>query len=121
MATNLKDVAASAVEIGRDVKDSVLEFGRSASEKIDTAREQASGTLHTAAESVRKGSARLDVLAGGAASRLDNAASTVKDADFKGLCTSARRFGQNHLTLTLLVAAAAGVWAGLALSRGTRA
>jgi hypothetical protein len=121
MATNLKDVAASALEMGRDVKDSVAQLARSTSVKIDTAREQTSDTLHSAAESVRRGSARLDVLAGGAASRLDTAATTVKDADFKGLCASARRFGQNNLTLTLLVAAAAGLWAGLALSRGTRA
>ena len=121
MATNLKDVANSALEMGREVKESVAQFGRSATEKIDTAREHTSDTLHSAAESVRRGSARLDVAAGNAANRLDTAASKVKDADLNGLCASARQFGQNHLTFSLLVAAAVGIWAGLALSRGTRA
>lgn len=121
MATNLKDVVNSALETGRDLKESVAQFGRSAGDKMDTAREQTSDKLHSAAESVRRGSARLDVVAGNAASRLDTAAEKVKDADLKGLCASARQFGQNHLTLTLLVGAAVGIWAAVFLSRGTRA
>jgi hypothetical protein len=121
MANTLRDVAATALENGRDVKDSVAEFVRSASGKIDTAREQTGEALHAAASSVRRGSAKIDVLAGDAASRLDTTASFVKDADMKSLSAGVRRFGQNNLAFTLLVAAAAGLWVGLALSRGTRA
>ncbi len=62
----------------------------------------------------------MDVLAGDAASRLDSAATAVKEADFEGLCASARRFGQSHLTLTVLAAAVAGLWVGVALTRGPR-
>ncbi len=120
MATTLKDIAATALETSRDVKDSVGEFVHSASGRIDTVRDQTGDALHAAASSVRRGSARIDVLAGDAAKRLDTTASFVEDADLKSLSAGLRRFGQNHLTFTLLVTAAAGVWAGLALSRGTR-
>lgn len=121
MTTNLKEVAATALEAGRDVKDSVAEFVRSASGRIDTVRGGTGEALHAAASSVRRGSAKIDVLAGDAAKRLDTTASLVEDADLKGLRAGLRRFGQNHLTFTLLVSAAAGLWVGLALSRGTRA
>jgi ElaB/YqjD/DUF883 family membrane-anchored ribosome-binding protein len=121
MATTLKDVAATAFDMGRDVKDSVTEFGRSASGKIDTARDQTSGALHAAADSMRRGSAKLDVLAGSAAKHLDTTASLVEGADFKGLMAGVRRFGKNNLTLTVAVAATVGLWVGLAVSRGMRA
>jgi len=121
MATTLKEVAATALDAGRDAKDSVAEFVRSASGRIDTVRDHTGGALHAAASSVRRGSAKIDVLAGDAARRLDTTASLVEDADLKSLSAGVRRFGQNHLTLTVLVAAAAGVWVGLALNRGTRA
>jgi hypothetical protein len=117
MATTLKEAAATALDTGRDVKDSVVEFVRSAGGKIDTARDQTGDALHAAAASVRKGSAKIDVMAGDAASRLDTTASFVKDADLKGLSDGVRRFGQSNLTLTVLVAAAAGLWVGLALGR----
>jgi hypothetical protein len=120
MVTTLKDVAATALDTGRDVKDSVAEFVRSASGRIDTVRDQTGDALHAAASSVRKGSAKIDVMAGDAASRLDTTASFVKDADLKSLSVGVRRFGQTNLTLTVLVAAAAGLWVGLALGR-TRA
>jgi hypothetical protein len=119
--TTLRDVAATAIDTGREVKDSVTEFVRSASGRIDTVRDQTGDALHAAASSVRKGSAKIDVIAGDAASRLDTTASFVKDADLKSLSAGVRRFGQKNLTFTVLVAAAAGLWVGLALSRGTRA
>ena len=120
MTTKLNVVAETARELGRDVKDSVADFGRSAGRKIDVARDQTGDALHAAASSVRKGSAKIDVMAGDAASRLDTTASFVKDADLKSLSAGVRRFGQTNLTLTVLVAAAAGLWVGLALGR-TRA
>lgn len=120
MATTVKDVAASAADISRDVKDSVVRFGRSAGQSIDVARNQTGGALHAAASSMRRSSAKIDEIATGAAERLDATASFVEDASFKGLFAGARQFGQNHLTLTLLAAAAAGFWAGSILSRATR-
>jgi hypothetical protein len=120
MASTLKDAAATALETGRDVKDSVTEFVRSATGRIDTVRDQTGDALHAAASSVRKGSAKIDVLAGDAANRLDTTASFVKDADLKGLSAGLRRFGQSHLTFAVLVGAAAGLWVGLTLRRGTR-
>jgi ElaB/YqjD/DUF883 family membrane-anchored ribosome-binding protein len=121
METTLKQAAATATDPGKDVKDSVMEFGKSAGRKIDSAREQAGDALHAAASSLRKGSARIDVLAAGAAQRLDATASMVEDTDLKGLGAGVRRFAKNHLTLTLLVAVAAGFWAASTLSRATRA
>jgi ElaB/YqjD/DUF883 family membrane-anchored ribosome-binding protein len=121
MATTLNNVAETARDISRDLKDSMNQFGRTASKKIDAAREQTGDALHAAASSMRRNSGKIDGLARGAAKRLDATAHFVEHADLKGLRTGARRFGQNHLTLTLLVAAAAGFWAGIALSRGTRA
>jgi hypothetical protein len=120
MANTLRDVAATALETGREVKDSVAGFVRSATGKIDTARDQTGEALHAVAASVRRGSAKVDVMAGDAASRLDTTASFVEGADLKGLSAGVRQFGQNNLTFTVLVAAAAGLWVGLALSR-TRA
>jgi hypothetical protein len=108
MATTLKDAPEAATNMSRDVKDSVVEFSKSAGRKIDTAREQTSEALREAASSVRQGSARLDVLAGSAASRLDAAATAVKDASFNSVCTGLRRFGQNNLTATVVAAHGAG-------------
>jgi hypothetical protein len=121
MANTLRDVASTALEAGREVKDSVTEFVRSASGRIDTVRDQTGDALHVAAASVRKGSAKIDVIAGDAASRLDNTATFVKDVNLQDVSAGVRRFGQNNLTFTVLIAAAAGVWVGLALSLGTRA
>ncbi len=120
MVTTLKDVAATALDTGRDVKDSVAEFVRSASGRIDTVRDQTGDALHAAASSVRKGSAKIDVMAGDAASRLDTTASFVKDADLKSLSVGVRRFGQTNLTLTVLVAAAAGLWVGIPFGKAAR-
>jgi len=117
MTTRLKDVTEAATNMSRDVKDSVVEFSKSAGRKIDTAREQTGEALREAASSVRQGSARLDVLAGSAASRLDAAAIAVKDANFKSVCTGLRRFGQNNLTATVVAAMAIGFLAGSALNR----
>jgi len=121
MTTRLKDVTEAATNMSRDVKDSVVEFSKSAGRKIDTAREQTSEALREAASSVRQGSARLDVLAGSAASRLDAAAIAVKDANFKSVCTGLRRFGQNNLTATVVAAMAIGFLAGSALNRARTA
>jgi len=91
MATTIKDVTEAAANVSRDVKDSVVEFSKSAGRKIDTARELTGEALRDAASSVRQGSARIDVLAGSTASRLDAAATAVKDANFKSVCTGLRR------------------------------
>jgi ElaB/YqjD/DUF883 family membrane-anchored ribosome-binding protein len=121
MVTTLKDVASTALDIGRDVKDTVVQFGASAGRKIDEARDQTSDALHAAAASVRKGSAKIDVLAGSAAKKFDTTASFVEDADMKGLLTGARRFAKSHPALTLAVGVAVGFWAGSTLTRGMRA
>ena len=107
----------TAAETANDVKDSVVEFGRSAGRKIEEVRDQTSGALHGAASSVRQGSARIDVLAADAASRLDAPSSFVKDADLKGVSDSLRRFGRNHLTGVLIAAVAVGYLAGSAFNR----
>jgi hypothetical protein len=121
MATSIKQVAATAFDMSRDVKDSVADFGRSAGRKIDHARSQTGGALHAVASTVRKGSRKIDNFAYGTAKRLDATARFVEDADLKGLRSGARRFAQNHLTLTLLVSAVAGFWAASALNRSIRA
>ena len=116
MATTIKDVTEAAANVSRDVKDSVVEFSKSAGRKIDTARELTGEALRDAASSVRQGSARIDVLAGSTASRLDAAATAVKDANFKSVCTGLRRIGQNNLTATVVAAMAIGYLAGSALN-----
>lgn len=117
METSLKQAASTALDLGRDVKDSVVELAR----KIDSARDQTGDALHDAASSMRRSSAKIDNLAKDAAKRLDATASFVEDANLKGLGNGVQRFAQNHLTFTLLVAAAAGFWAATAFSRATRA
>lgn len=104
----------TAAETAHDVQDSVAEFGRTAGRKIEEARDQTSDALHGAASSVRHGSAKIDVLAAGAASRLDATASFVKDTD---LSASLRRFGRNHLTEVVIAAVAVGYLAGSAFHR----
>jgi hypothetical protein len=99
----------------------VVEFSKSAGRKIDTARELTGEALRDAASSVRQGSARIDVLAGSTASRLDAAATAVKDANFKSVCTGLRRIGQNNLTATVVAAMAIGYLAGSALNRARTA
>jgi hypothetical protein len=117
MENTLKQVAATATDLGRDVKDSVVELGR----KIDSARDQTGDALHNAASSMRRSTAKMNDLAKGAAKRLDATASFVEDANLKGLGNGVQRFAQNHMTFTVLVAAAAGFWAATALNRATRA
>lgn len=121
MTTELKVVTATARDISRDVKDSMARLGRSAGSKIDAVRDHTGGALHAVASSMRRGSAKIDHLTIGAAKRLDATASFVEDVDLKGLVGGMRRFGKNHLTITLLVAAAAGFLAGVSLGGGTRA
>ena len=121
MATTIKDVTEAAANMSRDVKDSVVEFSKSAGRKIDTARELTGEALREAASSVRQGSARIDVLAGSTASRLDAAATAVKDANFKSVGRGLRRFGQNNLTVTVVAAMARGYLAGSALTRSRTA
>jgi ElaB/YqjD/DUF883 family membrane-anchored ribosome-binding protein len=120
MATTLNNVAESALDFSRDVLDSMTQFGRTAGKKIDSARGQTGDALHSAASSMRRNSSKIDGLARNAAKRLDATAHFVEHADLKGLRTGARRFGHNHLTLSLLVAAAAGFLAGVTLCRGSR-
>ena len=117
MATTIKDVTEAAANMSRDVKDSVVEFGKSAGRKIDTARELTGEALREAASSVRQGSARIDVLAGSTASRLDAAATAVKDANFNSVGSGLRRIGQNNLTATVVAAMAIGYLVGSALNR----
>lgn len=121
MATELKVVTATARGISRDVKDSMARLGRSAGSKFDAVRDHTGGALHAVASSMRRGSAKFDHLATGAAKRLDATASFVEDVDLKGLVAGMRRFGKNHLTLTLLAAAAVGFLVGISHGAGTRA
>jgi ElaB/YqjD/DUF883 family membrane-anchored ribosome-binding protein len=115
--TTLKTAAETALDLGHEVKQSMVSFGRSAGRKIDEVRDETGGALHRAASSVRKSSARIDGLARGAAKGLDATASFVKNCDLKTVSVGLRRFGRNHLTGTVLTAAAIGFVAGFALSR----
>jgi hypothetical protein len=121
MATSLKHVAATAIDVSRDVKHSVERFGKTAGRKIDSARDQTGGALHAVASSMRRSSAKVEVLGRNAAKRLDTAASFVENADFKRLYRGLRGFAKEHPTLTLLAGTVAGCWAGSTLSRVMRA
>jgi hypothetical protein len=118
--TNLKTVAETAAELGKEVKQSVNEFGRSAGSRLENARAGTGSALHAAASSVRKGSAAIDGLAAGAANRLDATASYVEGFEVKNAFARLREFGTSHLTATIVGAAAAGFLAGSALSRASR-
>jgi len=117
MGNTLKDVAATASDFGRDVKDSVVEFGKSAGRKIDTARARTGEALSDAAASVRHASARIDVLAGSAASSLDTAATTVKQASLKNARRGLRKFAGNNLAATVMAAVVLGYLIGAAFGR----
>ena len=118
--TTLRAITETAGDLSREVKDSVADFGRTAGRKIHGAQHQTGGALHAAACSVRRSSAKIDNLAGGAARRLDATASFVEHASLKGFFTGLRRFGQNHLTAAMLAGAAIGFWAGSALGRAVQ-
>jgi hypothetical protein len=118
MSNTLNDVTESATSMSRDVKDSVVEFGRAAARKIDTAREHSGEVLREVASSLRQASARMDVLAGSAASSLDTAAEAVRDVNLQRFGAGIKRFGQRNITATVLVAIAAGFFVASALHRG---
>ena len=119
--TSLKTVADAASELGKDARESVEELGRSAGRKLDDARDETIGALHTAASSVRRtgrqGSAAIDSFSTGAADRLDATASYVEDHDLRDVFNGLRKFGRRHLTGSLMVAAAAGFFAAVALNK----
>jgi ABC-type transporter Mla subunit MlaD len=121
--TSLKTVMDAASELGKDAKESVEEIGRSAARQLDDARDQTAGALHTAASSVRRtgrqGSEAIDNLATDAADRLDTTASYVDNHDLNDVFRSLRSFGHQHLTGSLVFAAAIGFLAGAALNRAT--
>ena len=121
--TTLRTFTDTASELGKEAKESVEELGRSAGRKLDQARDDTGDALHAAASSVRttgrKGSEAIDNLATGAADRLDVTASYVEDHDLRDAFTGLRRFGQRHLTGSLVAAAAVGFLAGSAICRAT--
>lgn len=92
-----------------------------AGKKLEDVRDQTGGALHAAASSVRKtarqSSEVIDKLAAGAADGLDATASYVDTHFRRGRFPALRRFGRHHLTESLVVAAAIGFFAGVALSR----
>jgi hypothetical protein len=67
----------------------------------------------------RQGSAAIDDLATGTADRLDATATFVADHDLRDVFTGLRRFGRQHLTESLVAAAAIGFLAGAAMKRAT--
>ena len=119
--TSLKTFTDAASELGKDAKESVEELGRSAGKRLDDAREETAGALHTAASSARRtgrqGSEAIDNLAAGAADRLDATASYIEDHDLRKTFRELRKFGRQHLTGSLVFAAAIGFLAGAALNR----
>ena len=121
--TTLRTLTETAPELGKETKESMEELGRSAGRKLDQARGETGDALHAAASSVRttgrKGSEAIDNLATGAADRLDVTASYVEDHDLRDAFTGLRRFGQRHLTGSLVAAAAVGFLAGSAICRAT--
>jgi hypothetical protein len=100
----------TVVETATGVKDSVEEFTRSAKESTGSA-------LHSAASSVRSGSATIDNVANGAAAKLDATGSFIENWELRHVFNGMRDFGRNHLAGTVMVAAAAGFFAGSALRR----
>jgi ElaB/YqjD/DUF883 family membrane-anchored ribosome-binding protein len=121
--TTLKTLTETASELGKEAKKSVEELSRSAGRSLDEARGETGGALHAAASSVRttgrRGSEAIDNLATGAADRLDATASYVEDHDLRGVLTSLRRYGRQHLTGSLVAAAAIGFLAGSTFGRMT--
>ena len=117
MGNSLENVTDAATQFSRDVKDSVVELGKSMGRKIDTARAQTSGALSDAAATVRHASARMDVLAGGAASGLDAAATVVKKADAKSLRRGLGKLAGNNLAATILAGIILGYFVGAAFGR----
>ncbi len=121
--TTLNTLTGQASDLGKEAKESIEGLGRSAERKFDEAREGAGEALHAAASSVRKtgrqGSKALDDLTGGTADRLDATASYVEDHGLSDVVTSLRKFARRHLTESLVAAAAAGLFAGVALCRAT--
>ena len=121
--TPIRTLTESASELGKEPKESVEELGRSAGRKLDQARDDTGEALHAAASSVRttghKGSEAIDNCSTRTADRLDATASYVEDHDLRDVFSGLRRFGQRHLTGSLVVAAAVGFLAGSALRRAT--
>lgn len=121
--TNLKTVTETASELGKQAKESIEELGRTAGRKLDEARDETGGALHAAASSVRttgrQSSQAIGNLATGTADRLDATASYIEDHDLKGVVTGLQRFGRQHLTGSLMAAAAIGFFAGSAIRRMT--
>ena len=115
--TTLKEVTETASQFGKDVKDSVEDFSRSAGKKFEAAKEGTGDALHSAASSVRKGSAAIDNVA----DRLDATGTFVEDCELKSAFKGLRKFGRSHLTESLVVAAAIGFLAGSAFRRSPRA
>lgn len=121
--TTLNTLTEQVSDLGKEAKESIEGLGRSAERKFDEAREGTRDALHAAASSVRKtgrqGSRALDDLTGGTADRLDATASYVEDHDLSEVVTGLRKFARRHLTASLAAAAAAGLFAGVALCRAT--
>lgn len=121
--TNSKTVTETASELGTQARESIEELGRAAGRKLDEARGETGDALHAAASSVRatgrQGSEAIDNLATGAAGRLDATASYIEDHDLKSVATGLRRFSRQHLTGSLVAAAAIGFFAGSAIRRMT--
>jgi hypothetical protein len=119
----IKKITETVSEFGGEAKDQMEKLGRSAAWTVDEAREQTGEALHEAASSVRstgvQGSEAIDRLANGTADRLDGAATFVEEHDLKGAITGLRRFGKQHMTGSLVAAAAIGFLAGSALGRAT--
>jgi ABC-type transporter Mla subunit MlaD len=115
--TSLKTVTDAASELGKDAKESVEKFGR----KVDDARGETAEALHTAASSVRRtgrqSSAAIDDLATGTADRLDATASYLDNHELSDVFNGLRNFGRQHLTGSMVFAAAIGFFAGAALHR----
>lgn len=102
------------------VRHSITGFGRTAGKKFDRARDQTGGALHAAASSMRKSSSKIERVTTSAARCIDQTASFIEDTNFKHAVAELRRYGQKHMTCSLLVSAAVGIWAGFTLGRVAR-
>ena len=121
--TTLRTLTETVPELGKEARESVEELGRSAGRKLDQARDDTGDALHSAASSVRstgrKSSEAIDNCSTRTADRLDATASYVEDHDLRDVFTGLRRFGQRHLTGSLVAAVAVGFLAGSAICRAT--
>ncbi len=122
--TDLRTLAESSSEVGKDVIESVEGFGRSASKKLADARDDTGAALHSAATSARRTGRRtteaIDNVANAAGKHLDATASCVEDLSLNNLVRGIENFARKHVVGSLVAAVAIGFLTGSAFRRGDK-